>query len=587
MNVDNQLNEQDKLLIGKVETLLTGEADSHLVEDSLYGLCAQMASTVPRVSSDFTERLWGRFVQNDERLSAQMQGELTHKPLASRPRREYSLTLAERLHNLLHTAWGWTLPTGAVILLILFISVLMQLRPQPTIPAGPITATSMQTGLATPTSLQTSLATAIGLQASLTTPTGQPLDTEDTSSQEDSQAYPTADPEKMILPDGLKAYDNFGAALAYDENLLAVGAPSTDLDSGRNVGAVYIFKKSGDGWGQVARLTPEPVQADGRFGSTLALDSDVLVVGAPYEYNPGAGNASGAVYVFTHNKDQWSQAVRLSVPDGQPFDLFGSSLGLNTGNLAVGARSADGPNGRDTGAVYLYHRDGQDWVLQARLGEKAAAFDHFGQALAFAGDDLLIGAPDADPAQAANSGQVYIYRPTGGSWNEQARLTAEKSYAQARFGAALSVQGNRLAVVAPQEYQKTGPLPPYALAYESCIGVVHIFERKEDQWHWQTRLFPEAESDENAVWVSGVLITTVHGQARLAIRGLGRGVPFLYELRNGSWQSLPGVDLPDWYGGEGIVAAGEQVLMGSRFFDIPQPGGDAIWSGGVVWIIDW
>jgi hypothetical protein len=420
--------------------------------------------------------------------------------------------------------------------------------------------------------------------------TASPLPSEESSPDQDfSQPWPTPDPEDMILPDGLKAYDNFGAALAYDENLLAVGAPNTDLDTGRNVGAVYIFKKSGDSWGQVARLIPEPIQADGRFGSTLALDGDVLVVGAPYEYNPGAGNASGAVYVFTHSKDQWAQAARLSAPDGQPFDLFGSALALNTGNLAIGARSADGTNGRDTGAVYLYHREGQDWVLQARLGDQAAAFDHFGQALAFAGDDLLIGAPDVDPAQVANSGQVYVYRRTDGSWSEHSRLTADESRPQARFGAALSAQGDLLAVVAPQEYQKPGPMPPYAMAYEMGFGTVHIYERNGGKWQWQARIFPEAVNEEDAVRVSGVLITAVHGQARLAISGFGRGGPFLFEQRDGAWQALPKLDLPDWISGEGMVAAGEQILLGSRFYDVPQPGGggDAIGSGGVVWIIDW
>jgi hypothetical protein len=392
----------------------------------------------------------------------------------------------------------------------------------------------------------------------------------------------------MILPDSLKAYDNFGAALVTDENLLAVGAPNTDLETGRNVGAVYLFERSGDSWLQVARLTPDPPQADGRFGSTLAMDGEVLVVGAPYEYNPGAGNASGAVYIFIHSNDQWVQAARLSALDGRPFDLFGSALALKAGDIAVGARAADGSNGRDTGAVYLYHREGRDWSLQARLGDDAAAFDHFGQALAFAGDDLLIGAPDADPAQIPNSGQVCVYRQTDGSWYEYSRLTANETRPQARFGAALSGQGNLLAVVAPQEYQKPGPMPPNAIAYEMNFGTVHVFERKGDQWQWQTRLFPEPADEQHGVYASSTVITTLGGQARLAIGGFGRGGPFLFEQRDGSWQAMPELDLPDWVSGEGMVPAGGQILVGSRFYDVPQPGGgDAIGSGGVVWIIDW
>jgi hypothetical protein len=418
-------------------------------------------------------------------------------------------------------------------------------------------------------------------------PTGQPTNTASPSSQDLSQPWPTPDPKDMILPDNLKAYDNFGAAIGYDENLLAVGAPNTDLETGRNVGAVYLFKRSGEGWQQVDRLIPDPPQADGRFGSTLAMDGDVLVVGAPYEYNPGSGNASGAVYVFTHSKDQWAQAARLAAQDGQPFDLFGSTLALKAGDIAVGARAANGPNGRDTGAVYLYHREERDWTLQARLGDDAAAYDHFGQALGFTGDDLLIGAPDADPAQVLNGGQVYVYRRTDRGWAEYSRLTADESRPQARFGAALSARGDLLAVVAPQEYQKPGPMPPYAMAYETGFGTVHIFERNGGKWQWQARLFPEVVNEQDAMIVSSTVITTLGGRARLAISGFGRGGFFIFEQRNGSWQALPKLDLPDWISGDGMVAVGGQILLGSRFNDVPQPGGDSIGSGGVVWIIDW
>jgi hypothetical protein len=63
--------------------------------------------------------------------------------------------------------------------------------------------------------------------------------------------------------------------------------------------------------------------------------------------------------------------------------------------------------------------------LQARLGVKSASFDHFGRALAFADDELLIGAPVADLSQTANAGLVYIYRYTQGAWRETGQLQAD------------------------------------------------------------------------------------------------------------------------------------------------------------------
>jgi hypothetical protein len=412
---------------------------------------------------------------------------------------------------------------------------------------------------------------------------------EGSPNQDLSQPWPTPDPADRIPPAELQAFDNFGTALAYDDNLLAVGAPNIDLEGARNVGAVYLFQKSGNAWQQITRLTPDPPLPDSRFGSAMSIDGGALAVGAPYEYNPGVGNSSGAVYVFTHSKNQWAQAARLTAQDGRPFDLFGSALALKADDLAVGARAADGPSGRDTGAVYLYHREERDWTLQALLGAEAAPFDHFGHALAFAGDELLIGAPDADTAQISNAGMVYIYRQSRGSWTEQGRLIADEVRSQARFGAALYAHGDLLAVVAPQEYQKPSPMPPNAFAYETGFGAAHLFERKGDRWRWQARLFPQPANDQEIVQVSNAVITTIGGRARLALSGYGRAGFFPFEQQDGSWKALPAVYLSEFalIDGQSLAAANGQILLGGRFYDIPGPHGDALQSAGVVWIMDW
>ncbi len=405
-----------------------------------------------------------------------------------------------------------------------------------------------------------------------------------------SQSWPTPDPADMILPDGLKAFDNFGAALACNNDLLAVGAPSTDGEGARNAGAVYLFQKKGVAWQQVARLIPDPPQPNGRFGSALALEGDVLAVGAPYEYNPGAGNASGAVYLFVRNQGRWAQVARLSALDGAPFDLFGGALALHGRSLAIGARAADGPDGqRDVGAVYVYRQEGQGWSLQVRLGAESAPFDHFGHALAFAGDELLIGAPDADVSQTANAGLVSTYRYTQASWRETGRLLADKVRPQARFGAALNVQGGLLAVIAPQEYPKAAVAPPNAFAYESRWGAAHLFERKAGQWQWQGRVIPEPADEQQAILVSSALITTSGSRPRLVLTGYGQGNLYFFEQQGGGWQALPVLGLPvmTLIEGQALVAADGQILLGIRFYDVLQPGGDSLQSAGVVWIVDW
>jgi hypothetical protein len=399
------------------------------------------------------------------------------------------------------------------------------------------------------------------------------------------------DPDALLAPGDASSYDNFGAALAINGDWLAVGATGVDLEGARNAGAVYLFQRQGGAWREVTRLLPDPAQVDGRFGSALAFDGDTLAVGAPYEYNPGSGNASGAVYVFVRSRNNWSKSARLAVTDGMPFDLFGGALALRGDTLAVGARAADSPQGqRDAGAVYILRRDGEAWRLQARLSASdRRAFDHFGHALAFAGDELLVGAPDVDAPGAPNSGLVYRYRNTGAGWSEQERLTPQEIKAEARFGYAFSIDGDLLAVLAPQEYRPSGAMPSYAFAWESTFGVAHVYTRQGAGWEWQTRLVPEPVDDWNVIMPRTILVDGQGHQARVALGGYSRGQIYTFEGSGENWQALPVIEIPSMslVDGGALVGSSDQLLLASRLQDRPGMGANYLQSPGAVLLADW
>ena len=190
--------------------------------------------------------------------------------------------------------------------------------------------------------------------------------------------------------------DRFGGSLALSGGTLAVGAAGEDSGSkgvdgdqgdnpatGKDSGAVYIFTRSGTTWNHRAYIkasnagggTDDRGRFRGdRFGSSLALSGDTLVVGAPYEWS-NAKNVNGdqkdnsmlgtgAVYLFTRSGGSWSQKayIKASNPDGG--DGFGASAALAGNILAVGATgessNAMGVNGNqadnsmeDAGAVYV------------------------------------------------------------------------------------------------------------------------------------------------------------------------------------------------------------------------------------------
>ena len=82
------------------------------------------------------------------------------------------------------------------------------------------------------------------------------------------------------------ANDSFGESVAIDGDVMVVGAPwerSDGSDPGDNsflAGAAYVFERDGCEWSEVAYLkAPSPEGGEG-FGATVAVDGDVIVVGA-------------------------------------------------------------------------------------------------------------------------------------------------------------------------------------------------------------------------------------------------------------------------------------------------------------------
>ncbi|MEM9532776.1 MAG: LamG-like jellyroll fold domain-containing protein [Pseudomonadota bacterium] len=144
------------------------------------------------------------------------------------------------------------------------------------------------------------------------------------------------------------------------------------------------------------------------FGFSVATDGDLLVVGVPFlsfNYGPDGGGA----YVFGRNvggADNWGQIARL-LPNPADIDAravpvsdinFGISVAISGDTIAVGApgyglsSTAQGP-----GAAFIFQRDeggtdnwGQVVQLQPNgLGDGA----EFGASVSLDGDTLAVGAP--------------------------------------------------------------------------------------------------------------------------------------------------------------------------------------------------
>jgi uncharacterized repeat protein (TIGR01451 family) len=207
-------------------------------------------------------------------------------------------------------------------------------------------------------------------------------------------------------------FDMFGHSAAIDGDTIVIGADRDD-DNGADSGSAYVFSRHQGGpnaWGQVAKLTASDGAGGDYFGISVAIDDDIIVVGA--DRDDDAGTSSGSAYVFERNQggpNAWGQVAKLTSSDATGGDEFGESVAINGPIIIVGA-----PRKNPTwGTVYLFSRNlgGADsWgELDKIVNPHSNAGEYFGTATAVTTDIAVIGTPNDWDGSAAH-GSITIHR---------------------------------------------------------------------------------------------------------------------------------------------------------------------------------
>ena len=218
------------------------------------------------------------------------------------------------------------------------------------------------------------------------------------------------------------------------------------------------------------------------FGASIVMSGNEVYVGRPGEMSmfPMPASRAGGVHIFEiGNGSVWSEVGMIGAPDGVPGDGFGTSIAISADLLAVGAPKHNG--GR--GAVHLFLRSSGSWehvAMFANVG--GGSTDGLGQAVAIAGDRVLVGMP----GQSDGTGAVLVLERSGAGLSEVSRLMALSGEANDRFGSSLAIDGDRVIVGAPgpSGISILGPAgPPKA-------GAAYVFTKGSgaETWEQQTVL---------------------------------------------------------------------------------------------------
>ena len=363
---------------------------------------------------------------------------------------------------------------------------------------------------------------------------------------------------KLIAVDGA-VNDEFGISVAVNGDTVVVGARQNDTSSG----AAYLFTEVSGVWKHVAKLTADDGAANDEFGISVAVDGDTIVVGA--HQDDDNGDLSGSAYVFTRDSaGGWRQRDKLTASAGEAGDRYGYSVGVSGDAIVVGAYSDD-RNEANTGAVYFLRIPGWTDILDsaatttshivtgltnnvehtfqvrgvnaagggsasARVGgtptfailnrptgfaadagdavvdlswvdpedstidkyqllqiiqggklttastdDPVVRGDGFGISVAADGDTAVVGAYQDDDATNDNSGSAHVFTRSSSAapWSWSAKLTASDAAANDEFGIAVAVDGDTIVVGAHQN--------------DSNKGAAYVFTWNSSNSNWEQK----------------------------------------------------------------------------------------------------
>lgn len=218
-------------------------------------------------------------------------------------------------------------------------------------------------------------------------------------------------------------YDYLGGSVAIDGNYIVAGAHGHPIDEMVGAGEAYIFYHLGNWVNddEDARLTASDAAAHEYFGWSVDIAGGPVVVGAPGEQTfDNNGGESAYVFVWPGEWPGWvgdfHETFVISASDGAIGDDFGKSVAIDEDVIIVGAPYDENyimdPN---QGSAYVFQFNGPPWPdltetckLTASDIQEAA---RFGTRVAVSEGIVLVGAPLQDVSTYMDQGEAYIFVP--------------------------------------------------------------------------------------------------------------------------------------------------------------------------------
>ena len=229
---------------------------------------------------------------------------------------------------------------------------------------------------------------------------------------------------KLLASDGTRG-DFFGQDIAIYGDTVVVGSDQDDNRNGEGSGSVHIFVRSGQTWSRKAKLILQDGGPKIRFGNSVSIHGNTLVVGAYRDRS---------AHVYVRNGATWSYQEELLAPEPESVGLFGTSVAIFEDTIVVGAPfNTNGVKGE--GSAHVYLRDGRTWLHQTTLlsqgGGKGSLSSGFGKCVAINNARIVVG------EEGGGGGSLHVFNGRKGAWTHQDRLQTPGD--GTKFGLSLSI----------------------------------------------------------------------------------------------------------------------------------------------------
>ncbi len=369
---------------------------------------------------------------------------------------------------------------------------------------------------------------------------------------------------KLTASDGAPS-DSFGIAVAISGDTAIVGA-SGDSDNGLFSGSAYVFVRAGSVWPttQTAKLVPSDGAGDDRFGHSVAISADTVLVGA---YNDDdMGSQSGSAYIFVKPEAGWvttqTFAAKLTASDGTNADFFGISVAISNDTAIVGAHFKD--------AAYVFVKPVGGWATTSAFTKKlvdvtALNYAETGRSVAIAGTNVLVGSP-----YNGIGGVVLPFTGSGATWTPEPKFTTSKDTAhgdRAGQSVAISEDGLTAIVGAPNDDDKG-----------NASGSAYVFVRPTATSPWpmiHTAKLTASDGAGSAIFGGSVAIsgdTAIIGAYNANATTLNSGSVYVFVKPAGGWVTTQNFTAKltasdgqqgDNFG-QSVALSGDTAIIGAR-----------------------